>query len=251
MEVLEEVVELGRRDLLISNDGPDILYVGEVGQSEDNWYGMPSGTSVSIKASNNEIGVVSAGVSEVGVLVGGTGVFPPAVEIPEVDLTGYVAKTDYDANTMLVAHSDNTPVPVALATNQILGRGNSGNAKGLTPAEVGAVVAGSVYGQAQTVNPQTGTSYTPVAGDAGKLITLSNAAAIAVSLPQDSAATIAIGTYLDFLQLGAGQVTLQAGAGATVRLSGLTGKIRAQYARAGAQKIAANTWSVFGDLAAS
>ena len=251
MEVTEEVVELGRRDVLISNDGPDILYVGEVGQPEADWYGVASGSSVSVKASNNEVGVVSDGVSEVGVLYGGTGVFPPPVDIPEVDLSGYVTKAMYDADTILMGNGDNNPQPITIGPGQVIGRGNSGNIKGLTPAETAAIVGTSVYGQPQTVNPQTGTTYTPVAGDAGKMITLSNAAAITVSLPQDSAATIAIGTYLDFLQLGAGQVTLQAGSGATVRLSGLTGKIRAQYARAGAQKIAANTWSVFGDLAAS
>ena len=104
---------------------------------------------------------------------------------------------------------------------------------------------------AQAVNAQTGTAYTLVAGDAGKLVTLSNAGAITLTVPQDSAATIPVGTYVDLYQLGAGQVTVTAGAGATLRTSGLTAKARAQYSRLGVQKVSANTWSLFGDLAAT
>jgi hypothetical protein len=115
--------------------------------------------------------------------------------------------------------------------------------KGYVDTAVAALVQG--------VNAQTGTAYTLVAADAGKLITLSNAGAVTLTVPQDSAATIAVGTYVDLLQLGAGQVTVAAGTGATLRVSGLTAKARAQYSRLGVQKVAANTWSLFGDLAAT
>lgn len=110
---------------------------------------------------------------------------------------------------------------------------------------------GDVFKQAQAVNAQTGTTYTLVAGDAGKLVTLSNASAITLTVPQDSDATIAVGTYVDLYALGAGQITTVAGSGATLRVSGLTAKSRAQYARMGVQKVSANTWNLFGDLAAS
>lgn len=105
--------------------------------------------------------------------------------------------------------------------------------------------------QAQAINAQTGTTYTLVAGDTGGLVTMTNGSPSTLSLPQDSAATIPIGTYGDIIQLGAGQLTIAAGAGATLRTSGLTSKARAQYSRVGWQKISANTFSVFGDLAAS
>src|SRR5688572_5520865 len=238
--------------MLITNNGPDILFVGEMGQDQDDWFPVSSGDAVSVKSYNNATGVVSDGVSDVGVLFGGTGIFPPAVEVPEVDLSEYVAKSLYDANTMLVAHSDNTPVAVAVATNRVVGRGNSGNIKDLTPAETVQIISSEVFTQPQGVNPQTGTTYTLVAGDAGKLITLNNAAAITLTLPQDSDVTIAIGTYLDIYQLGAGQVTVVAGSGATLRIpSTLTGKIREQYGSVGVQKILANTWRIFGDLEAA
>jgi hypothetical protein len=103
----------------------------------------------------------------------------------------------------------------------------------------------------QQINAQTGTTYTLAASDAAKLVTLSNASAITLTVPQDSDATIPVGSYVDLYQLGAGQVTVVAGTGATLRVSGLTAKARAQYSRLGVQKVAANTWSLFGDLAAS
>jgi hypothetical protein len=117
------------------------------------------------------------------------------------------------------------------------------------PASV--VAANQVFAQAQLINAQTGTTYTLIAGDAGQLVTLSNAAAVTLSVPQDSAATIAVGVYIDLYQLGAGQVTVAAGTGATLRVSGLTAKARAQYSRMVVQKVSANTWVLAGDLAAS
>lgn len=104
---------------------------------------------------------------------------------------------------------------------------------------------------AQAINAQTGTTYTLAAGDAGKLVSLSNAEAITLTVPADADATLPIGTTVDLYQLGAGQVTVAAGAGATLRVSGATAKARAQYSRITVQKVAANTWSLYGDLAAS
>lgn len=101
------------------------------------------------------------------------------------------------------------------------------------------------------VNAQTGTTYTLTSADASKLVTLSNASAITLTVPQDSAAELPIGTEIDLVQLGAGQVTVAAGTGATLRVSGLTAKARAQYSKLKVEKIAANTWIVSGDLAAS
>lgn len=110
---------------------------------------------------------------------------------------------------------------------------------------------GTVFAGVQEINAQTGTSYTLVAEDAGKLVTLSNASPITLTVPQDSDASIPVGTYVDLMQLAAGQVTVAAGTGVTLKKSGLTTKARAQDSRLGVQKISADTWVVFGDLAAS
>jgi hypothetical protein len=131
------------------------------------------------------------------------------------------------------------------------GPAGSNGSNGAAGATGATGPAGPTYTAAQSVNAQTGTTYTLVAADVGLLVTLNNASAITLTLPQDSDATFAVGTYVDGLQLGAGQVTVAAGTGATLRTSGLTAKARAQYSRFGVQKISANTWSLFGDLASS
>jgi hypothetical protein len=100
----------------------------------------------------------------------------------------------------------------------------------------------------QTINAQTGTTYTLVAADAGKIVTLSNASPVTVTLPQDSDATFAVGSRVDFIGIGAGLVTFAAGTGATV--NGTPSLVtRAQWSGATAVKRAANTWVVIGDLA--
>lgn len=74
-------------------------------------------------------------------------------------------------------------------------------------------------------NAQTGTTYGPVASDAGKVVTLSNAGAIAVTV---SSATHAAEDRIDFIQKGAGQVTF-AGSGVTINSSGGKLKTVGQY----------------------
>jgi hypothetical protein len=64
----------------------------------------------------------------------------------------------------------------------------------------------------QVVNAQTGTSYPLVYPDGGKLVTFSNASAVAVTLPQpingqSTATRLGVGWYVDVLNLGAGAVT--------------------------------------------
>lgn len=111
----------------------------------------------------------------------------------------------------------------------------------------GATGASSIT---QLVNAQVGTSYTVGTTDPGKIVTLSNGSGITVTAPQDSSVDIDVGEWVDLVQLGAGQVTVQAGSGATLR-STPTAKSRAQYSRLRLQKISANTWLLSGDLAAS
>jgi len=101
-----------------------------------------------------------------------------------------------------------------------------------------------------TINAQTGTTYTTIAADAAaKLVTLTNASAITVTI---APGLYSIGEQINFAQLGAGQVTFQGGAGVTVVSTGTTAatpKCRVQYSTATAICTAANTWLVVGDIA--
>jgi hypothetical protein len=101
-----------------------------------------------------------------------------------------------------------------------------------------------------TVNAQTGTTYTTVAADAAaKLVTLTNASAITVTI---AAGLYAVGEQINFSQMGAGQVTFQGDTGVTVVSTGATAatpKCRVQYSTATAICTASNTWLIVGDIA--
>ena len=60
----------------------------------------------------------------------------------------------------------------------------------------------------------------------------------------------AVGTKIDLVQIGAGQVTVAAGAGVNINATP-TLKLRAQYSGASCIQYAADTWILAGDLASS
>ena len=101
-----------------------------------------------------------------------------------------------------------------------------------------------------TFNAQTGTSYTLALADGAKLVTLTNAAAITLTVPPNSSVAFPIGTQILLYQGGAGQVTITPGAGVTVRSEGTKLKIIGQYAVAGLLKLATDEWVAFGNLEA-
>ena len=115
----------------------------------------------------------------------------------------------------------------------------------LTAAELTNVATAMV-----SINAQTGTSYTTVLSDDGKLITLDNAASITLTIPPNSSVAYGIGTQINLMALAAGVVTITAGAGVTLRSDGSKLKLNAQYAVATCLKIASDTWVVVGNLKA-
>ena len=115
----------------------------------------------------------------------------------------------------------------------------------LTAVELDAVATAMI-----AINAQTGTTYTTVLADDGKLITCSNASAISVTIPPNSSVAYGVGTQLNFAQLSTGQVTLVAGAGVTLNSAGAKLKTDAQYAVATCVKTDTNTWFVVGNLKA-
>lgn len=97
-------------------------------------------------------------------------------------------------------------------------------------------------------NAQTGTTYTLVASDSAKLVTLSNASGITLTVPPS---VFSAGNQIHIQQIGAGQVTLAQGAGVTITSTGATAsapKLRAQYSAATIICTASNTFTVLGDL---
>jgi hypothetical protein len=103
--------------------------------------------------------------------------------------------------------------------------------------------------QALNLNAQTGTTYTLALTDSGEFVTLSNASAITLTVPTNATVAFPVGTQINIVQLGAGQVTV-AGAGVTLRSSGSKLKLFGQYAAATLVKIATDEWVLIGNTAA-
>lgn len=102
-----------------------------------------------------------------------------------------------------------------------------------------------------SLNAQTGTTYTFVLADNGKLVTASNAAAQTYTIPLNSSVAYATGAQINIIQIGAGQVTIQGAGGVTVASTGATAatpKLRSQYSSATLIKVATDTWYVVGDI---
>ena len=97
-----------------------------------------------------------------------------------------------------------------------------------------------------TLNAQTGTTYTPVLADNGKLVTLSNASAITLTVPTNASVAYATGAQINIQAIGAGQVTIVGDTGVTVNGTGTA--LRTQWSAATLVKTATDTWTLIGDI---
>ena len=104
-----------------------------------------------------------------------------------------------------------------------------------------------------TLNAQTGTTYTFVLTDnRNKLITASNASAQTYTIPTNASVAFPIGSTINVIAIGAGQVTIQGNGGVTVASTGATAtapKLRVQYSAATLIKVGTDSWYVIGDIA--
>ncbi len=112
---------------------------------------------------------------------------------------------------------------------------------GVTPANWGAALNAHLR---PPVNPQTGTAFTAAEADENTIVTITNAAAITVTLPN----TIPIGMRIDFAALGAGMITFVGSGGATITATP-SAVTRATGSTATAIKLTATQFLVVGDLA--
>lgn len=98
-----------------------------------------------------------------------------------------------------------------------------------------------------TINAQTGTTYTLAAADIGKVITLSNASPITLTIDTNTNVPISIGASVTLVQYNTGQVTVAGAGGVTLRATP-GAKLRAQYSAGSLIKIATDEWLLVGDL---
>ena len=192
--------------------------------------------------SRGQAGTGTAGVSGIAHTAGATvkhvltgddatfftaGVATADAAIPKAIVT---AKGD-----ILAASASGVPDNLAVGTNGQYLVADSAQTLGIKWATLGT--------PALVLNAQTGTTYTLVAADVNKLVTLSNASAITVTIPNGVFTT---GQEINLQQIGAGQVTIQ-GDGTTT-FTGTGTKLRAQYSAATLVCTASNTFTLIGDL---
>lgn len=103
-----------------------------------------------------------------------------------------------------------------------------------------------------SINAQTGTTYTLVLTDLGKLVTLSNAAAITLTVPTNASVAFPVGTVIALQQMGAGAVTVVGDTGVTINgtTPGSETLTAGQYTTtASLTKHATDTWTLTGAVA--
>ena len=93
------------------------------------------------------------------------------------------------------------------------------------------------------VNAQTGTTYTLVAGDKGKLVTLDNVSAITLNVPTG----LGDDFFCNIMQKGAGQVTITA-SGTTINNADSATKTEKQWALASIIALGSNVFVTDGRL---
>ena len=106
-----------------------------------------------------------------------------------------------------------------------------------------------VASTATDLNAQVGTTYTLVLGDAGHLVTLTNASPITLTVPTNASVEFPTGTTVAVAQLGAGTVTIEGDTGVTINgVSAGSADVSAQYGAAALTKLGTNTWLLTGSV---
>lgn len=108
------------------------------------------------------------------------------------------------------------------------------------------LTAGATYPE---IKPRefSGTAYTLVPDDVDAFLLTTSASAVTITIPPG---LLTPGKAVHFMQLGAGQITIAAGAGVTIRKTGAS-KTRAQYSVISIMRIGIDLWACFGDIASS
>lgn len=114
----------------------------------------------------------------------------------------------------------------------------------VTASEIEALVSTS------PILPETGTSYTLALDDANAVVPITNSSAITLTIPNNSAVAIPVGSWVEVHQGGTGQITFSPASGVTLNTRGGFNKTAGQNAIAGLRKMATNTWILTGDIIA-
>jgi len=219
---------------------------------------LVSGTTIKTINSTSVLGSGNISVAPA------SGINATAIGTGSVDNTefGYLdgvtsaIQTQIDAKQATITGGATSIVSSNLTASRALASDGSGKVavSSVTSTELGYVsgVTSAIQTQIDTktnklitANRQTA-SYTLVASDADKLVEMNVASANNLTVP---ASTFSAGQQILLSQYGAGQTTIVAGSGMTIRSNGGKLKLSAQYSGATLVFISATEAYLFGDIA--
>jgi hypothetical protein len=167
--------------------------------------------------------------------------------ISPVTNVGFAGSTSGTTTVQATAVAGTTTLTLPAATDTLVGKATTDTLtnKTLTSPTLNTPTINDAR-QNLTLNAQTGTTYTLVLTDNGRLVTLSNAAAITLTVPLNATVAFATGAIVNIQQIGAGQVTVAGASGVTINGTGT--KTRAQWSAASLVKTDTDTWTLIGDI---
>ena len=128
----------------------------------------------------------------------------------------------------------------------VLLNAKSGVAVFKTYADLPGVISDHFQLTPDGINTQSGASYTLTINDNGRVIVFTSGSAVTLTVPSG----LGSGFSCSVVQYGAGQVTVAAGTGATLRLRTSANKTGGQYAIASLISVVANEYILAGDTTA-
>jgi hypothetical protein len=207
--------------------------------------GVPTAPTASVATNTTQIATTAFVRGEVAALVNSAG--------STLDTLGEIATAlGNDANlSTTLTNSIATKAPLASPTftgTVTLPAGGIVFTDG-TQSKEGVPSRTVIYG-ATNSNALTASATLSTLAYRDSLLEVNSASAVTLSIPTNTAAAFPIGTTIDILQTGAGQVTI-APVDGTVTVNATPGlKLRATWSSCTLLKRGTNTWVVYGDLSA-
>ncbi|MCH2670238.1 MAG: hypothetical protein MK009_10375 [Gammaproteobacteria bacterium] len=178
---------------------------------------------------------------------------PSPSSTTDLDATGYehdVVHTNHSGALIALETKLGATDSNASANAVLVGTGSSATSWTTTPTISGLVTCSGGISAPLLINAQTGTTYTFVLTDGGKLVTASNGSAQTYTVPPNSSVAFPTGTTITIIGIGAGKVTLAQGSGGTINSKDSEKAIDGQHASVTLIKTATDTWQLIGALQA-
>ena len=178
---------------------------------------------------------------------------PSPSSTTDLDATGYehdVVHTNHSGALIAVETKLGSGDFTASNNAVLVGTGTSASQWTTTPTITGLVTCSGGISAPLLINAQTGTTYTFVLTDGGKLVTASNGSAQTYTVPPNSSVAFPTGTTITIIGIGAGKVTLAQGSGVTINSKDSEKAIDGQHASVTIIKTATDPWQLIGALQA-